>query len=394
MQLKKIKEKFSDFVSNITRSENFTIFSILLSIIFIGMIGTYFFEHQTNKETFNSFFDTLWYTIVTLTTVGYGDKTPITTSGRLFGILIMIFGVAVTGVVTGKIASFLVERQLREGRGLMATKKLKKHFIICGWKENTQQIILDILTVNNNISPSSIVLINQADSQLIENLKSNPKLSKIKFIRGDYTNEAILMKGNIQNAKTVLILSDITMGNTPQEIDSRVVMTAITIESITKNAYVIAELLDNKFEKYLKMSHVDEVLLSRQYNRILLANSSTASGISHIVNDLISVENENPMTTMNIPETFVSKTYKDLFDHFVEKKYLLIGILENTGNLFKRKKVALKEAQKTPDISKLIVNLQEVKKIEANKPVLYPGYDYIIKPYSKAIVIPEKGEEK
>jgi voltage-gated potassium channel len=61
--------------------------------------------------------------------------------------------------------------------------------------------------------------------------------------------------------------------------------------------------------------------------------------------------------------------------------------LENTGNIYHRKKEALAEAQKTPDISKLVENLQSVKKLFPNNPVLNPGDGYIVKQNSKAIVV-------
>jgi voltage-gated potassium channel len=71
----------------------------------------------------------------------------------------------------------------------------------------------------------------------------------------------------------------------------------------------------------------------------------------------------------------------------------VIGLLENTGKIYDRKKEALSEAQKTPDISKLVENLQRVKEITPNYPVLNPGDDYIIKNNSKAIVVPRTSPE-
>jgi voltage-gated potassium channel len=66
---------------------------------------------------------------------------------------------------------------------------------------------------------------------------------------------------------------------------------------------------------------------------------------------------------------------------------ILIGILENTGNIFHRKREALREAQKTPDITRLVANLQAVKELRGNQPVFNPGPDYVIKLNSRAILI-------
>ena len=92
-------------------------------------------EDKENSSNIRSFEDSIWWAVVTSTTVGYGDYYPKTVSGRFSGIILMFFGVSLVGVITGNIASFLVEKQLKEGRGLKGMK-LKNHFIICGWKRD------------------------------------------------------------------------------------------------------------------------------------------------------------------------------------------------------------------------------------------------------------------
>jgi voltage-gated potassium channel len=127
--------------------------------------------------------------------------------------------------------------------------------------------------------------------------------------------------------------------------------------------------------------------LSREHNRILLANATAASGIAHIVQDLLNVEGGR-LITKNFPDHFVGDSFANLSSYFMEgEKGILIGLLENTGNIFERKREALHEAQKTPDISRLVANLQEVKELRGNLPVFNPGPDYRIKSYSRAILI-------
>jgi voltage-gated potassium channel len=78
---------------------------IALSVTFTGSAIAYFAEHPTNPE-FKTFGDALWWGIVTLTTVGYGDVVPTTTPGRLAGVMIMLTGIAVLGILAGSMASF------------------------------------------------------------------------------------------------------------------------------------------------------------------------------------------------------------------------------------------------------------------------------------------------
>ncbi len=121
----------------------------------------------------------------------------------------------------------------------------------------------------------------------------------------------------------------------------------------------------------------------------MLANASSATGVSHVVNEIIDVNSPTPVTIVAFPDSFIGKSYNDLSDHLIKKENnILIGILENTGNIFERKQEVLKEAQKTPDISKLVDNLHLIKKIKPNDPIINPGNKYTIKKNSRAIIIP------
>jgi len=78
---------------------------ISIAIVFIGAAVAYRAEHPVNPE-FATFGDALWWSIVTLTTVGYGDVVPVTTAGRIDGAMIMVTGVGVLGALAGSMASF------------------------------------------------------------------------------------------------------------------------------------------------------------------------------------------------------------------------------------------------------------------------------------------------
>jgi voltage-gated potassium channel len=74
-------------------------------VVLFGSLVAYYAEHPSNPE-FATVGDALWWGIVTLTTVGYGDIVPETTTGRWAGVTIMITGIAVLGLLSGSLASF------------------------------------------------------------------------------------------------------------------------------------------------------------------------------------------------------------------------------------------------------------------------------------------------
>jgi voltage-gated potassium channel len=78
---------------------------VAVGVVFFGSLVAYYAEHPTNSE-FATFGDALWWGIVTLTTVGYGDIVPKTSTGRWAGVCIMLTGIAVLGLLAGSLASF------------------------------------------------------------------------------------------------------------------------------------------------------------------------------------------------------------------------------------------------------------------------------------------------
>jgi len=76
-------------------------------LLYVASIGIYYFEHEVQPDVFASFFHCMWWAIVTLTTVGYGDSIPITVGGKIFTSIIMFIGLGIVAVPTGLIASAL-----------------------------------------------------------------------------------------------------------------------------------------------------------------------------------------------------------------------------------------------------------------------------------------------
>ena len=76
-------------------------------LIFISSAGIYYFEYEAQPEVFQSVFHSTWWSIVTLTTVGYGDVYPITVGGKIFTFFVLMIGVGLVSVPAGLVASSL-----------------------------------------------------------------------------------------------------------------------------------------------------------------------------------------------------------------------------------------------------------------------------------------------
>ncbi|MBI1343561.1 MAG: ion transporter [Terrimonas sp.] len=116
--------KSSRMVSNVFRNhiqELVLSFTLAMSLIVISSCMLYFAEHLAQPEKFKSIPDTLWWSVTTLTTIGYGDMVPITSTGKILTSIIALIGVALFALPAGIItAGFLQE--MRKNR------RTKVHF--------------------------------------------------------------------------------------------------------------------------------------------------------------------------------------------------------------------------------------------------------------------------
>ncbi len=96
------------------KEEIMLFFCFALFLLYLSAIGVHYFEHPVQPELFQSVFHSLWWAVVALTTVGYGDVYPITVGGRVCAFLISLIGIGIVAVPAGLIASALTTTRERE----------------------------------------------------------------------------------------------------------------------------------------------------------------------------------------------------------------------------------------------------------------------------------------
>ena len=100
----------------IAREELLVFGSVALLLLYLASVGIYFFEREAQPDEFASIFHSLWWAIITLTTVGYGDVYPITVGGRLFTFVVLALGLGVVAVPAGVVASAMSQARREMGR--------------------------------------------------------------------------------------------------------------------------------------------------------------------------------------------------------------------------------------------------------------------------------------
>ncbi len=176
-----------------TSNTKHLITSVLLTIVIIS-VGT---AGYMIIEDWN-IFDAMYMTVITITTVGYGEVHEISRIGQIFTVFLVFAGVGFFIYVAGSIVQFMVEGQIRSilGRRRLDKKidRLKKHFIICGYGR-----IGSILCKNIARKPVDLVVIekNQDISHIMDE-------DGVLYITGDASDEANLIRAGIKRAKSLI----------------------------------------------------------------------------------------------------------------------------------------------------------------------------------------------
>ena len=212
--------------------------TILIFVIAFGTSGYMLIEKW-------DFLDALYMTVITLTTVGYGEVRPLGGSGRVFTICLLIMGVGFVFYMFGTITQIMVEGQFRRLLGRRKLGKqlaaLKDHYIICGYGRIGQIISREIAK-----KPLPLVII-ENNPDLIKAIEEQGHL----FIEGDATREDTLLKANIQKAKGLVATVSSDADN---------VYIILTARGLNPGLYIMARVVDEKAERNLLQAGANRVI--------------------------------------------------------------------------------------------------------------------------------------
>ncbi len=253
-----------------------------------------------NLEPDTSLADWLWWSVVTVTTVGYGDFTPVTTTGRLIGIVLMSFGIGILSMFTATIAGFFVEIKLKRDRG-MDSFRLHDHYIICGWNQRAEAIYRELRS-DRRLAEVPIALLAAIDSKPVDD-------DQLFFIHGEVT-ESTLERANIAAASTVVILGDDDLE--PGARDAKVVLSTLTVEGINPDAYTVVELVKEENARHCRRAKADEIIVGNEFSSRLIASAAVDHGISKVLSELLSVTYGNDLQKIPLPAAMAGKSYLDV----------------------------------------------------------------------------------
>jgi len=315
---------------------------ILLLLVSLGTAGYMAIEHWR-------FLDAFYMTIITLGTIGFQEVHPLSDAGRVFTILLIIFGVSVLGYTVGKLAQIMFEGQFQRFLGRKKVEKsidaLRDHYIICGYGRIGALICREFAA-----KPLAFVAI-ENNPLVIEKLEED----NVLFLRGTATEDEILLKAGIKRAKgLVSVVSS----------DTENVYITLTARGLNPDLYILARSGEAGSELKLQRAGANKVVSpyhiggSRMAQAILRPNVvdfiEIATGRGHIDLQMeeIFIPEQSPFAGQNLLDAGLRR----------DTGVIIVGIKKGNGKMvFNPNSHSLIEARDT-----LIVlgQPQEIMKLE------------------------------
>jgi len=311
-----------------TAFEMGVIFAFIVIIAITASAFIYIQERNDPSGQFKSLGDAMWWSFVTITTVGYGDKVPVTSTGRVIAVFLMLGAIASIALPSGILASALTRKFISIKEGRLSMKNFKNHIVICGWNNSAEQL-MKVLEKHPQSIRKDIVA---ATLKPLDEIDDKNVLVK----HGDFTKESILNDVSIANASSVIVVAEELRGISDESVDARSFLACNLIRKINPDIYIVAQLLNRENASILKdtVNNI-EIIISDDITGAMLSTSILAPGTSKLVNTLITYTQENivklPVSKLN----GVFETYEKLlsFCRKPSSNWLPIAV-ERDGELY------------------------------------------------------------
>jgi voltage-gated potassium channel len=211
--------------------------TVLLAVLLAGSLGFVWIEGW-------NFFDALYMTVTTLTTVGYGEVHPLSHLGRLYNMVLILAGMGVLFYIVGSLARVVVEGEVRRALGkrklLTRIRRLKNHYIICGFGRIGEIIARQL---KERGIPLIVVESDLEKMALLEE-------AGYDFVAGDATREEVLTEAGIERARGLVAVVHSDASN---------VYIVLTARSLNPRLYIVARAEEAGAEQKLKRAGADKV---------------------------------------------------------------------------------------------------------------------------------------
>lgn len=285
--------------------------AVLLNFIFA--LGFYFAECGANPEL--TFADSMWWAMVTMTTVGYGDYYPVTWVGRfLVAYPCFILGIGLIGYLLGTIAEIVLETFNQRKKGLK-TMKFSDHLIVCHCPATNKviQVVLEYRANKQNVETPAVVICNRLTECPAEFTKHD-----IHWVKGVSAMEETLHRAGVTSADGVIVLAEDPMVSAS---DAQSFAAASLVnhmrQSLDAPPQLIVEVVDRENLPMMDRAGVDGIVPISGFSERLLVQELVSPGLRRVFDQLISYHKGSELYILShrLPEKPFSEIQIDAIHH-------------------------------------------------------------------------------
>jgi voltage-gated potassium channel len=232
------------------RFEFLTLATFAAIVIFVSSVLIYVMEANNPNSPINTLYEAVYWSIVTIATVGYGDVVPITQEGRFVAMVVIIAGISVLAFTTSLFVSAFTEKidEIREMKSIEDITKMKKFYLICGYEEIAREVAFSLQKKHKSI----IVLDENIDG--VNNAKKDGFMA-LHYNPGSIESyNKLNIDINMQVESVLCLLHD----------DVENVYTALTVRSLNKKIPILSLLMNEANRKKLQYAGVTEIIYPQE----------------------------------------------------------------------------------------------------------------------------------
>lgn len=301
----------------VLRNKRFELITLLFLLLFVVMtagIAIYVFEEHINPGI-NTLFDALYWALTTMTTVGYGDITPVTHEGRTISMIVIVAGIAMISFVTSVIVSAFSEKliQLKENRIIDQINKSEDFLLICGYGQMTKMFMRQ-----REEQDEHYVIIEKNKDRYNQAIKDG-----YDAIREDASRHDTLARFNVEHSGiTILCLLNSDIEN---------IYISLNAKSISSHIRVIARASDPSMVQKFKRAGADHIVLPNSVANKMLQTAISRPSLYKAAHAILTARDVAVFDEIRIypGDPLIGKEVKDI--NFKQMRLLLMGI-EKAGD--------------------------------------------------------------
>ncbi len=303
-------------------------FTVLFAETLIGGLSMFFIEQGANPNI-STVSDGLWWALVTITTVGFGDITPVTPLGRIVGGVLMIAGMLTIAMFAGFVGSSLVRAMMSIVEEQFRMGEYVNHIVVLGY-DKSSEYLLSLFEMEFDTEETRIVVFED-----YERPRELPP--SVLWVQGDPTKQSELDKVRLTHARAAVVAG--LRNVTPQAADARSILTTFTVRSYLREhahmvedrlhpLYLVTEILDAENVDHAKAAGADEVVETRRLGFSMIAHTVRYHGTADSMSRLLLTGSYNPYVGIIPREMEEATPYAELLAELqlTNRGALVIGL--------------------------------------------------------------------